>query len=194
MNKQQFLTAFLLHQPKHNYFEGPFTANERSKKAAVLIPLVERNNQLHVILTVRASHLRHHPGQVSFPGGGFEIADKTLEQTALRETFEEIGIEADDIQIFAQFPAFVTNSNYIVQPYLAFIDAAHHVHIDENEVQSTFEVPLSFLLDDKNTQSISFLRNGKTFTTYCTLYKKHLIWGVTAQIINTLKSHFNLET
>lgn len=190
MNKQQFLRRFLLHQPKHNYFEGKFTANKNSKKAAILIPIVERDNQLHIILTVRASHLRHHPGQVSFPGGRFEETDTSLMHTALRETQEEIGVNEKDINVFAKLPELVTNSNYIVSPYLGFVDKNHKIQIDKNEVQTTFEVPLSFLLNKKNTHAISFLRNKEIFTTYCTPYQGYLIWGVTAQIINTLKSYY----
>lgn len=190
MNKQTFLNQFLLHRSKHHYFEGKFTKDEQSKKAAVLIPLVERNNQLYLILTVRAAHLRHHPGQISFPGGGFEETDASLAHTALRETQEEIGIASKDINVFANLPEFVTNSNYIVTPYLAFISKDHKIQIDKNEVKTTFEVPLSFLLNKKNTHTVSFIRNKQPFTTYCTLYQEHLIWGVTAQIINTIKSYF----
>ena len=188
MNKQTFLNQFLLNTPDHDYFEGQFTKNKDSKKAAVLIPLVERDNQLYLILTVRASHLRHHPGQVSFPGGRFEETDISLMHTALRETQEEIGIASNDINVFTHLPELVTNSNYIVSPYLGFVDKNHKIKIDKNEVQTTFEVPLSFLLNKKNTHAISFLRNKEIFTTYCTPYQGHLIWGVTAQILNTIKS------
>lgn len=188
MNKQTFLNQFLLHTSNHHYFEGQFTKNEHSKKAAVLIPLVERDNRLYLILTVRSTYLRHHPGQVSFPGGRFEEKDVSLMHTALRETQEEIGIASKDINVFANLPELVTNSNYIVSPYLAFIDKDHQIQIDKNEVQATFEIPLSFLLNQQNTHAVSFIRNEQPFTTYCTNYQGHLIWGVTAQIINTIKS------
>ncbi|MCK5818432.1 MAG: CoA pyrophosphatase [Psychromonas sp.] len=189
MNKQTFLHHFLLYHP-HHHIKATFNKKRGYKKAAILISLVERKTQLYVILTVRAEHLHHHAGQISFPGGGLEANDITLKDTALRETKEEIGIDANYINVFASLPKLITSSNYIVYPYLAFVDNKHHIKINTNEVQSTFEVPLSFLLNKDNTQEINLMRHGKPVTTYCIIYKSHLIWGVTAQIINTLSSYF----
>ena len=194
MNKQTFLTQFLLYQPDNHYFKDTFKKQhyykKDYKKAAILILLVERKNMLYVILTVRAKHLRHHPGQISFPGGGFEAGDITLTNTALRETKEEIGIDLKYINLFASLPKQITSSHYIVYPYLAFVDNKHQINIDTNEVQSIFEVPLGFLLNKNNIEEMTFLRHGNHVTTYYIIYKNHFIWGFTAQIINAVSAYF----
>jgi 8-oxo-dGTP pyrophosphatase MutT (NUDIX family) len=190
MNKQTFLSQFLLYQPDHHYSNKALKKTSNYKKSAILVSLVERKNQLYVILTVRAEHLHHHPGQISFPGGGFEADDITLTNTALRETKEEIGIDAKYIKVFASLPKLITSSNYIVSPYLAFVDNKHKIKIDTNEVQSTFEVPLDFLLNKNNIQEIPFMRHAKLGITYGIMYKNHFIWGFTANIINAISAYF----
>ncbi|HIP75614.1 MAG TPA: CoA pyrophosphatase [Psychromonas hadalis] len=186
MNKQRFLSRFSLRKP--SYLNSAFTAKIKGflKKAAVLVPIVERNNQLFILLTVRAEHLKHHPGQISFPGGGIEESDHDLSQTALRETHEETGVSADKIHLFGELASIETGSGYRVSPYLGFVDENYQLTLDHNEVQAAFEIPLNFLLNKQHYYPVRFLRNSEEQTTYCIPYQTHLIWGMTAQILSTL--------
>ena len=185
MKRESFLKRFILSPvslPPENV-----NATLSLKKAAVLIALVSRDNGLNVILTERALHLRHHPGQVSFPGGKYEPADKNLQQTALRETQEEIGIEASLIEVISQLAPLDTVSGFEVSPFVAFVDNSFILNIDQQEVQTVFEVPLDFLLDNNNFYKQHLVANKKRHFTFCIAYQNHLIWGATAQILKQLQ-------
>ena len=122
-------------------------------QAGVLIPLVRQanKNEWQVIFTRRAEHLKNHPGEISFPGGRFETADQCLQNTAIRETHEEIGIAFDHIELIGKLPTQATVSQYYVTPYVAVVEPDHELLIDENEVAEAFTVPLDYILDKKIT-------------------------------------------
>lgn len=192
MNKQTFLTRFLFqNQPAsadlRTAEKSLFVNNKTLKKAAVLIPIVKRQNGLHIILTERALHLRHHPGQVSFPGGKYEQHDHSLQHTALRETEEEIGILAEQICVFGTLPKLPTVSGFVVSPYLGFVNSNHSLKIDEQEVKSVFEIPLTFLLNKNNFYLQHLTANKKRHFTYCIPYQNRMIWGATAQMLKNLQ-------
>ena len=189
MNRSSFLQRFILTSTTQVSPKNPLHKSHR--KAAVLIALVERENGLHVIFTERALHLRHHPGQVSFPGGKHEQFDDNLQQTALRETDEEIGIEAHLVEMVGQLPPLNTTSGFEVFPFIAFVDNKFNLTIDSQEVRSVFEVPLSFLLDDGNFHRQHLIANKKRHFTYCIAYQNHLIWGATAQMLKNLQQMIN---
>ncbi|MBY7787900.1 CoA pyrophosphatase [Vibrio fluvialis] len=161
------------------------------RKASVLIGFVERPTGLNVVLTKRAAHLKHHPGQISFPGGKYEESDGTLYQTAMRETREEIGIQEDQIEILGQLPELVTVSKFAVTPVLAFISPDYKTLIDANEVEEVFEVPADFLLDRRQLFSNTFQIKNSRHRVFAIPYKHHFIWGMTAQIIQSLQKHIN---
>ncbi|EPG0609973.1 CoA pyrophosphatase [Vibrio fluvialis] len=161
------------------------------RKASVLIGFVERPAGLNVVLTKRAAHLKHHPGQISFPGGKYEESDGTLYQTAMRETREEIGIQEDQIEILGQLPELVTVSKFAVTPVLAFISPDYKTLIDANEVEEVFEVPADFLLDRRQLFSNTFQIKNSLHRVFAIPYKHHFIWGMTAQIIQSLQKHIN---
>ena len=190
MNKESFLKRFIFHQPVLQPAESPWFENIKAcKKAAVLIALVERPNGLHIILTKRAAHLRHHPGQISFPGGRLEQADSSLQHTALRETEEEIGLLTEQISLFGSLQPLTTSSGFIVSPYLAFVDSQHTLKIDKQEVHSTFELPLEFILKRDNFYKQHLLANKKRHFTYLLPYQNRLIWGATAQMLLNLRKY-----
>ncbi|MEL0629288.1 CoA pyrophosphatase [Psychromonas aquatilis] len=192
MKKQDFLSHFILqpnkltHTPLQNTRYNP---NKILKKAAVLIPLVQRNNELHVILTQRALHLKHHPGQISFPGGRYEVTDNSLAITALRETEEEIGIEQHKVELVGHLTSIETNSGYHVTPYIGFVDNTHQISIDRSEVRASFEVPFSFIINPKNFTKTHWITNNKPHFSYCCVYQEYLIWGATAQMLINLQQH-----
>ena len=113
----------------------------------VLVPLVEREDGLHVLYEVRALTLRRQPGEVCFPGGKIE-GEETPEECALRETWEELGIPASAIQVLGRLDFIAHRANFIMYPILALVDreAAEHMTLNRREVDHTFLVPLSHLL------------------------------------------------
>ena len=188
MDKAQFITRF--HHAKQINSEADFPLREPGKPAAVLLPILEYKNALTVLFTVRASHLKHHAGQVSFPGGKQEPTDHSLVETALRETHEEVGLSPDKIEIVGNLPLYRTVSRYEVIPYIGFICAPTDIILDKNEVDSTFEVPLNFLMD-KNNHLIHWVkRKDGQFPVYFIPWKEHNIWGATAAFVRNLSNHF----
>jgi len=186
-----------MHRPDHTKmnslsFNRHFhNANKPLRKAAVLMPLVQRENGLNLIFTQRALHLKHHPGQISFPGGKHEITDASLAFTALRETEEEIGIAQNKVNIIGSLPPLTTNSGFHVTPYIGLLDDTHGLQIDLNEVETCFEAPLAFMLNPEHFSTQRFMINNTFHKTYCCHYKQHLIWGATAQMVMNLQQHFH---
>jgi 8-oxo-dGTP pyrophosphatase MutT (NUDIX family) len=192
-NKNRLIQNFQLNQPVDYHHEAlkrvSHLAKNDLRKASVLIGFVERSTGLNIIFTKRAHHLRHHPGQVSFPGGKFESEDVSLSNTALRETYEEIGISREEISIFGQMPELVTISKFSVTPFLAFIDEDYQITIDKNEVDEVFEVPASIVFDQSRLRSQQFQFSSHTHRVFGLSYKNHFIWGMTAQIIHAMQNH-----
>lgn len=188
MNKTQFLTRF--HQIKHVSQEADYPLSEPGKPAAVLLPILENKHELTVLFTVRASHLKHHGGQISFPGGKFELTDCSLAETALRETHEEVGILPNKVDIVGSLPLYRTVSRYEVRPYVGFVSAPINLVLDKNEVDSTFEVPLPYLMDQKNHFIHWVNRKNGQFPIYCIPWGQHNIWGATAAFVRNLSHHF----
>ncbi|PMH46579.1 coenzyme A pyrophosphatase [Vibrio sp. 10N.286.49.B3] len=191
VDKETFVQRFQLHAPLGYHPESILRVSHLKpldlRKAAVLIGLVERESGLNVILTKRSNHLRHHPGQISFPGGKLEPDDHSLQTAAIRETYEEIGIPADKIKVFGHLPPLSTISRFSVTPILAFIDHDYSLKLDTNEVETVFEVPLSFLFNQSNLYSQHFIVKNTPHRLFAIPYQGHFIWGVTAQIIQALQ-------
>jgi len=164
--------------------------------AAVLIPIVSAQDQLQVLLTKRAKHLRHHPGQISFPGGASEPHDVSLIETAIRETHEEVGITADQVQVLGQLGDYYTVSGYRVTPVIGLIRQLPTLTLDANEVCETLTTPFNFLMNPNNFTLCDATHEGVKRSYYSVTYGGHHIWGVTAGIIMALyealrESHLN---
>jgi 8-oxo-dGTP pyrophosphatase MutT (NUDIX family) len=158
------------------------------RRAAVLIPIVQRPEGLTVLLTRRTAHLSNHPGQVSFPGGGADELDSSSIETALRETEEEIGLARRHIEIIGVLPELVTASAYLITPVVGLVRPPFELTAESNEVDEIFEVPLAFLMDGMNHQRLSFdLPEGagrRSF--YAMPYERFFIWGATACMLRNL--------
>jgi 8-oxo-dGTP pyrophosphatase MutT (NUDIX family) len=168
--------------------DGPGSERDYSgsdiRPAAVLMPLIERDQGLTVLFTRRTSHLRVHGGQISFPGGRTEPGDATPAHTALRETAEEIGLAADRVEILGFLPSeYTTRSGFLVTPVVGLIRTPFELRPDKSEVEEVFEVPLDFLLDPANHQQGSIVQEGNTRTFHAIPYGEYYIWGVTAGIL-----------
>jgi len=160
---------------------------QSNRQAAVLIGLLERPSGLHVLLTERAQHLRHHPGQVSFPGGMLEATDADPVAGALREAHEEVGLAPEAVSVAGCLQAHATGTGFCVTPVVGFIAAAFEPKADPTEVSDVFEVPLQFVLDAANLRVTYRDRLGSRFRVYEIEFDGHLIWGATAAMLMTLK-------
>lgn len=161
----------------------PVIKNIRMRDAAVLVPIVETGKTATVILTQRASHLRHHSGQVAFPGGKVDAGDQSEAFAALREAEEEIGLGRRSAQILGQLPHYLSGSGFAIRPVLALVKRPYNLHANPDEVADIFEVPLSHLMNPANHHLESKVIEGARRYYYVIPYEKRMIWGVTAGII-----------
>ena len=130
----------------------PTAAVEGDREAAVLVPVITRSDGDHLLFTKRADHLGEHPGQMSFPGGGYEPGDEDLSATAKREAFEEVGLEPESAEIVGRLDDIPTVTNYLVRPFVARIPDREYVP-DEQEVAEIAVLSLSALTDLDNYES-----------------------------------------
>ena len=154
--------------------------------AAVLVPIVERNDGLTVLLTQRTDHLSAHAGQISFPGGRVEDIDASHEAAALRETEEEVGLRSEHIEIVGQLDLYVTRTGFEVTPVVGIVTPPFALSPDPFEVADVFEVPLSFIVDPANHQKHARLHNGIQRQFYVLPYENRYIWGATAGMLVNL--------
>lgn len=155
--------------------------------AGVLIPIIKRNAVLSVLLTQRSAELRHHAGQVSFPGGRMEEHDDSVEATALRETHEEVGIAPQDIAVVGYLSPMPTITGYAVTPIVGLVAEEVQLEIDRTEVEYAFEVPLSFLLDKRNDVRTEREVYGRKVPMIEFHWDNERIWGATAFMILSLR-------
>jgi len=156
--------------------------------AAVLVPLVERGDDLTVLLTQRATQLKNHAGQISFPGGRLELEDDGPRAAALREAREEIGLAPEFVSVIGYLPDHVIISGFLVTPVVAFVQPGFELLLDAEEVQSTFEVPVEYLFDPRNHRSRRRRIGGseEEMEVLDIPFGEHNIWGATAGMILTL--------
>jgi 8-oxo-dGTP pyrophosphatase MutT (NUDIX family) len=153
------------------------------KPAGVLIPLRQHDTGLSVLLTQRSAELKHHAGQVSFPGGRMEETDADIVETALRETREEIGIDESHVSVIGYLETMPTVTGYAVTPIVGLVDGAIELQIDRTEVEYTFEVPLSYLTEPENHRMVAREWQGLSFSMVEFHFEGQRIWGATAQML-----------
>ena len=157
-----------------------------STVAAVLIPVIAHPQGLTVLFTQRTTHLRSHSGQVSFPGGRAESSDPTAEFTALREAEEEIGLSPTAVEVLGRLPDYRTRTGYRVTPVVGLLMPPIAFRPDPHEVAEIFEVPLVFLLDERNRQRRTREFQGQQVGYYVFEYGEKVIWGATAGMLVNL--------
>lgn len=190
MTKNEFLQRFQLNalaKSTHNRTKE----NNTSKpiESAVLVALTEQANQLSLVLTKRSSHLKHHPGQISFPGGKVEKNDKNLIETALRETQEEIGIDPAYLDTIGQLHCYQTLTGFRITPIVALVKPNSKIIIDTNEVDEVFYLPIGHFINKQNHLTVEIEQNTIRHKVLFIPYKHYNIWGATAAIINDLSEH-----
>lgn len=159
--------------------------------AAVLVPLVDHHDGLTVLLTQRASHLKNHAGQISFPGGRIESSDAGPLAAALRETEEEIGLSREHVTFAGYLEPHLVLSGYWVTPVVGFVQPGFELTLDRREVESTFEVPLLHVLDASNHQARERMLGTTKVHVYDIPYGERHIWGATAGMLMSLYKLLN---
>jgi 8-oxo-dGTP pyrophosphatase MutT (NUDIX family) len=159
----------------------------RRVPAAVLVPLVERETGLTVLLTQRAETLKDHAGQISFPGGRIEPEDKDAWHAALREAYEEIGLLANFVEFAGYLPDHLVITGFRVTPVVGFVNPEYQLRIAKAEVHDVFEVPLNFILDAANHKSRQRKLGDLIIEVHDIPYGERNIWGATAGMLMTLR-------
>jgi 8-oxo-dGTP pyrophosphatase MutT (NUDIX family) len=164
--------------------DAPEEQVEEFLPAAVLIGITDRVDP-GVILTVRREHLRTHAGQIAFPGGRLDPGE-TETDAAVREAWEEIGLDPAQVELIGTLEPYRTVTAYQVTPVLGVVPPDLSLQPHEHEVADWFEAPLDFLLDPANQQQKSVLSKGRTRHYYEIMWEGRRIWGATAAVIVNL--------
>lgn len=165
-------------------FRGTFDRTDEPLRAAVLALLYPLNGAIHLVFIKRNEYDGPHSAQVSFPGGAWEEEDKSLEHTALRETREELGIR-EEIEILGSLTSLhIPVSNFMVYPFLGWLDMPPEFEPDSTEVQYVIEVSLSKLLDPVNSQSETLYHHNQTIEAPYYRAGEEKIWGATAMMLS----------
>jgi 8-oxo-dGTP pyrophosphatase MutT (NUDIX family) len=153
-----------------------------TRQAAVLMPILECEREYHFLLTLRTEEVQSHKGQISFPGGMRE-GEEELMDTAIRETFEEVGIESDRIEILGRFHDYVSINNFRVTTFAAFLHPPFTIKPQLAEVAEVLHVPLTTFLDPSRMRIEKTAHADQEIDVYYYSYGAHQIWGLTARII-----------
>ncbi|WP_059102722.1 NUDIX hydrolase [Shouchella shacheensis] len=178
-------------------------SKEGPRDAAVILPLVEKRDGLHVLFEVRAMTLTAQPGETCFPGGRIDATDRSAEAAAVRELCEELGARTDDVRVMADLPAIITPQRGTIHPFIAHLQQTKQLSVNKSEVEEWFSVPLAHLLASPPKQAsmkltfepgddfpIERIPNRKAYETrsflvpeYFYEYEDRIIWGLTARML-----------
>ncbi len=166
--------------------EAQIPKGREIRPAAVLVPLVVQNGHARLILTKRASALKHHPGQIAFPGGKVDAQDENDQATALREAHEEIGLPPASVEIIGQLPQHVTVTGFRVTPIIGVIQKSFQPKADPAEVEEIFDLPLNHVLRLENYNRTGRYWQGAIRRYETVPYGPYYIWGATARMLRML--------
>lgn len=176
----------------------------KNHRSAVLLPIVDYQGEECLLFEVRSRNLTAQPGEICFPGGGIEPEDQSPQETAIRETCEELSLSKADIEIIGPLDILVTPFQFIINPFVARLTDYQKIIPNENEVESVFYVPIDFFLNNPPQTYLTkvtiapqpdfpthLLPNGKTYNwragsypVHFYQYQEYIIWGITARIVN----------
>jgi 8-oxo-dGTP pyrophosphatase MutT (NUDIX family) len=154
-------------------------------EAAVLVPIFLKDGEYHILFIRRSEKVPHHKGQISFPGGTRSEGDASLLDTALRESSEEIGLEAKDAEILGELDDTPTTiSKFNVSPFVAFIPYPYEFNLNRHEIDEIFSIPVSALLNEANKKEECYTLGNEVFVDYSYDYEGKVIWGATARVVH----------
>jgi 8-oxo-dGTP pyrophosphatase MutT (NUDIX family) len=154
------------------------------RQAGVLLVLYPVQDVLHLVLTVRNPDLNYHSGQISLPGGGWEEGDESLLETALREAEEEIGVDADKLEVLGPLtPLYIPPSNNVIHPFVGYARRRPTFDPDPTEVAELLEVPLALLLDPATRREEDWTWRGAELHVPFYAVGEHKVWGATAIVL-----------
>ncbi len=156
------------------------------RQAAVMVPVLVGAGAPQIMLTKRSSHLKHHPGQIAFPGGKVEPADKGPEDTALRETWEETALPRDKVQLLGRLPMHETVTGFCITPVVGIVAQPFVWRAEFGEVEEIFTVPFAHLAEPSNYRVQSRRWRGQRRHYWTVPYGPYYIWGATARILHGL--------
>ena len=193
---ENYITEKLRIAWEHNagadqYNEAGNLEGKEPKCAAVLIPMVRFENEWHLLYTRRTDKVETHKGQVSFPGGACHPGEETPEQTALRETEEEIGIHPQDVRVLGRLAPMVTITSFRVTPVVGVVSWPYTFRVENAEVARVFTMPLAFLADKANRWEFSLPGRKYGLIVYHP-YDGELLWGATAFMTDTFMKVLDL--
>ncbi|MBI4289265.1 MAG: CoA pyrophosphatase [Chloroflexi bacterium] len=177
---QKKLKVILSRRQKETVEESPPPGNLPPVPAGVLIPMYQKDGEYFIIFTLRTQMVEHHKGQISFPGGAYHPGDENLLDTALRESFEEIGLFPSDVEVVGELDDLITGTNFRVAPFVGFIPYPYTFHPSKEEVAEIIHAPLSLLLDERYCRREARPGGGIGYFYDC---RGYVIWGVTARIL-----------
>lgn len=156
------------------------------KPSAVLVPLFTKDAEDYLLFTVRNDKVRHHKGEVCFPGGVYDKKDRNLLTTALREVKEELGIKEKDVEILGELDDLITPTFYRITPFVGRIPYPYPLKMSQKEISTTLEIPLNYFMDEKRLHVEHFEYFGESFEIPFYKWKNHSIWGATGRIVRQL--------
>jgi len=166
---------------------GVVPAPETWRPAAVLVPLVRREQGMTVLLTQRTDDMPSHAGQIAFPGGRQQAEDADAVATALRETEEEVGLARRFVEVIGPVDLYRTGTGYEITPIVGIVTPGFTMRADPREVADVFEVPLAHFLDERNHRIDSRVWQGRERRYYAMPYGERYIWGATAGMLKNLQ-------
>lgn len=166
------------------------TAGGQPIPAAVLVPLIDRDQSPTVLLTCRSPHLSAHAGQIGFPGGRIDRGE-SAEQAAVREAGEEVGIPAGQIRMVGQLEPYLTVTGYLIDPFVAWIEPPHRFVANPGEVGEIFEVPLSVILRPGAFKKETVTVKGRQRSYYSLQHEDYYIWGATAGMLISFRNRLD---
>jgi 8-oxo-dGTP pyrophosphatase MutT (NUDIX family) len=186
----QALQAYQNNQKDRNLHLFQTDGEQRLKPASILMPLLVTEGRWHLLLTHRSEKLVEHRGQVSFPGGAHEKADPDMQFTALRETYEEIGVAPKDVEVYGDLGVMPIVTGYLVSMFVGQIPWPYSLSLNPDEVESAFICPLLWLADPDHRTIKYRSYAGREFPIiFFDQFEGHTLWGATAQmVINLLEA------
>lgn len=183
------LPAFEAQQIMEPSFRNDYKFEEElMRESGVLLLLYPKKGIPHLVLMKRSAKLRTHSGQISLPGGKKDETDTSFYQTAVRETFEELGVKETDIEFLGELtPLIIPITNFVVYPFVAFSEKELIFQPNPAEVENVLEVPIAQLLDEKTVKEEVWEKKGKGYKRPYFDIENQKVWGATAMIISEFR-------